>query len=162
MDAPFHILAVEDDESDALLIERVALQSGLVGSIRVLQTAEESQVYLLGEEPYADREIFPAPDVVLLDLKLRRMSGLDLLRWIRLTPALRGTSVVVLSGTASESNLNRAYELGIEGYLVKPMGFRGLANTLAGVLVTLPRRRAPLVKPAGDPTEGDGRFVRPA
>jgi CheY-like chemotaxis protein len=70
--------------------------------------------YLDGEAPFTDRAQFPVPNLILLDLKLRRMSGLDLLRWIRHNPAFRSMPVVVLSGMADANALNRAYELGID------------------------------------------------
>jgi CheY-like chemotaxis protein len=130
-------LAVEDDESDACFIERVSRQCPLVRSIQVLCGVEEAQAYLSGMEPFADRVRFPMPNLLLLDLKLRRLSGLELLRWIRQQPELRSLSVVVLSGTARESDLNRAYELGIEAYIVKPVGLKEFSTTLTGVLVTL-------------------------
>ncbi len=106
-------------------------------SVRVLRGVEEAQAYLSGMEPFADRARFPMPNLLLLDLKLRRVSGLELLRWIRQSPALRSLSVVVLSGTARETDLNRAYELGIEAYIVKPVGLKEFSTTLTGVLVTL-------------------------
>jgi CheY-like chemotaxis protein len=140
--APLHVLAVEDESADAEFIERIGAQSPLAASFRLLRSAEEARVYLGGEEPYNDRSQFPVPDLVLLDLKLRRMSGLDLLRWIRQTPSLRSMPVVVLSGTANATDLNRAYELGIDGYIVKSVDLKGLAATLSGVLVTLASRHA--------------------
>jgi CheY-like chemotaxis protein len=143
----FHVLAIEDDDADAQFIDRVARQSPLVESVRVLRGVEEAQAYLSGMEPFADRSRFPQPNLVLLDLRLRRISGLELLRWIRQQPALRTLSVVVLSGTAKESDLNRAYELGIEAYIVKPVGLKEFSTTLTGVLVTLAKPAAPAPKP---------------
>ena len=137
MSTLFHVLAVEDDDADAQFIERVGLQSPLVQTLQVLRGVEQAQAYLSRREPYADESRFPTPNLILLDLKLRRISGLELLRWIRQNPALRSVSVVVLSGTAKESDLNRAYELGIEAYVVKPVGLKEFSATLAGVLVTL-------------------------
>jgi CheY-like chemotaxis protein len=144
----FHVLAVEDDEADAQFIDRVARQSPLVKSVRVLRGVEEGQAYLSGMEPFADRSRFPMPNLLLLDLRLRRQSGLDLLRWIRQQPPLRPLSVVVLSGTARESDLNRAYELGIEAYIVKPVGLKEFSTTLTGVLVTLAGSAAPAPGPS--------------
>jgi CheY-like chemotaxis protein len=143
----FHVLAVEDDDADAQFIDRVARQSPLVESVRILRGVEEAQAYLSGKEPFVDRSIYPLPNLVLLDLKLRRISGLELLRWIRQHPTLRSLSVVVLSGTARETDLNRAYELGIEAYVVKPVGLKEFSTTLTGVLVTLARPAAPAPKP---------------
>jgi len=143
----FHVLAVEDDDADAQFIDRVARQSPLVDTVQVLRNVEEAQAYLSGMEPFADRSRFPLPNLVLLDLRLRRISGLELLRWIRQHPALRSLSVVVLSGTARESDLNRAYELGIEAYIVKPVGLKEFSTTLTGVLVTLAKPAAPAPNP---------------
>lgn len=133
----FHILAVEDEDADARFIERVGGQNPLVASFRVLNSAEDAQLYLSGQEPYSDREKYPLPNLILLDLKLRRMKGLDLLRWIRQTASVRSISVVVLSGTANASDLNRAYELGIDAYIVKPVDLKAFAATLTGVLVSI-------------------------
>ncbi len=144
MGRQFHVLAVEDDVIDARFIERAGIESGLFQSLRVLGSAEEAQVYLRGEEPYADRAAHPFPNLLLLDLKLRGMGGLDFLRWIRQSPALRSMPVVVLTGMVGASSLNRAYELGIEAYLVKPLGVRELSTTLAGVLVTLSNLMPPV------------------
>jgi len=140
--APFHVLAVEDESSDAEFIQRVGAQSPLAASFRLLRSAEEARIYLDGDEPYADRSQFPVPNLILLDLKLRRMSGLELLRWIRHNPAFRSMPVVVLSGSANATDLNRAYELGIDAYIMKPVDLKGLAATLSGVLVTLASQRA--------------------
>ena len=137
MNPRFHVLAVEDDEVDAQFIDRVAGQSPLVESVHVLRGLEEAQAYFSGAEPFGNRASFPLPNLLLLDLKLRHQSGLDLLRWVRHHPSFRSLSVVVLSGTARESDLNRAYELGIEAYIVKPAGLKEFSTTLAGVLVTL-------------------------
>ena len=139
---PFHVLAVEDESADAEFIQRIGAQNPLAASSRLLGSAEEARVYLDGDEPYNDRSRFPMPNLILLDLKLRRMSGLDLLRWIRQTPSLRSMPVVVLSGTANHTDLNRAYELGIDGYIVKSIDLKGLAETLSGVMVTLASQRA--------------------
>ncbi len=140
MASQFHVLAVEDDENDSRLIELAARRIPLVKSLRVLASGEEAQLYLGGKEPYADRDRFPFPNLLLLDLKLRRMTGLDLLRWVRQDGAHRTLPVVVLSGRADASDLNRAYELGIDAYHVKPAGLPELANILSGVLVTLSAR----------------------
>lgn len=139
--APFHVLAVEDESADAEFIERVGAQSPLAASFRLLRSAEEAKIYLDGDPPFNDRTQHPVPNLILLDLKLRRMSGLDLLRWIRHNPAFRTMPVVVLSGLADANALNRAYELGIDAYIVKPVDLKGLAATLSGVLFTLASQR---------------------
>jgi len=137
MPSQFHVLAVEDEDADAKFIERIGGQNPLAATFRVLRSAEEAQRYLSGQDPYADRTLYPLPNLVLLDLKLRGVTGLQLLRWIRQSPGLRSLSVVVLSGTANATDLNRAYELGIDAYIVKPVDLKVFAATLTGVLVSL-------------------------
>ena len=143
---PLHVLAVEENEEDARFIEQVGSESPLVETLRVLKTAEEAQDYLAGEEPCRDRSTYPLPSLILLDLRLPRMSGLALLRWIRRSPILRHTSVVVLCGSDSASDLNRAFEIGIDGYLEKPDHLGELSSMLAGVLVTRAESGSPLAR----------------
>lgn len=143
MTTQFHILAVEDEPADAQFIERVGGQNPLAASFRILKSAEQAQLYLSGTEPFTDRTVYPLPNLILLDLKLKRMTGLELLRWIRQNPALRSTSVVVLSGTANATDLNRAYELGIDAYVVKPVDLKAFAATLTGVLISIAGTPAP-------------------
>src|SRR5262245_50018334 len=114
MASQFHVLAVEDEDADAKFIDRVGRQNPLAATFRVLRSAEEAQRYLSGQEPFTDRARYPLPNLVLLDLKLRGVTGLQLLRWIRQSASLRSLSVVVLSGSADATDLNRAYELGID------------------------------------------------
>ncbi len=137
MPSQFHVLAVEDEDADAQFIERVGGQNPLAASFRVLRSAEDAQRYLSGVDPYSDRARYPLPNLILLDLKLRGVTGLQLLRWIRQSAQLRSVSVVVLSGTANATDLNRAYELGIDAYIVKPVDLKIFAATLTGVLVSL-------------------------
>lgn len=128
------ILIVEDDPDDRFLIQRAFQKSKLTNPLRLVGDGDEALAYLLGEGAFADRNINPDPAVVLLDLKLPRRSGLEVLEWIRGRPAPIGhLPVVVLTSSRESSDLQRAYDLGANSYLVKPVDFDGLLNMVATV-----------------------------
>lgn len=124
--APYTILLVEDDPNDVLLIQRAFRKANLVNSLEVVRDGEEAVVYLAGEGPYADRERFPLPVLMLLDLKLPRKAGLEVLGWLRQQPSLKRLPVVVLTSSRETADINRAYELCANSYLVKPVAFDAL------------------------------------
>jgi DNA-binding NarL/FixJ family response regulator len=125
----FEVLAVENVSAYGLLLEHAL--SPLSASFKLFSTVAEAQEHLASCSLWGS-----APDAVLLDLKLLRSSGLELLRWIRVHPAFQELPVVVLSGCDDASDVNRAYELGVAGYVAKRAGLRDLAMTLSGVLVS--------------------------
>jgi DNA-binding response OmpR family regulator len=125
----FEVLAVENATAYGLLLEHAL--SPLSASFKLLSNVAEVRQYLTTCSLWG-----AAPDAVLLDLKMLRSSGLELLRWIRTQPTLQELPVVVLSGCDDASDVNRAYELGIAGYVAKCAGLRDLAMTLSGVLVS--------------------------
>ncbi|WP_250121884.1 response regulator [Chroococcidiopsis sp. CCMEE 29] len=124
--AYYTILLVEDDPNDVFLIQRAFRRINLANPIQVVQDGEAAVLYLSGQEPYADRDRYPFPILVLLDLKLPRRSGLEVLEWLRQQPKLKRLPVVVLTSSRENSDLNRAYDLGANSYLVKPVAFDGL------------------------------------
>lgn len=117
------ILLVEDDANDALLLKR-AFAKAQVGSLLVhLEDGEAAVAYLDGNGIYADRERYPLPCLVLLDLKLPRRSGLEVLDWMQTQTGLNRIPVVVLTSSQQSTDINRAYDLGANSYLVKPVKF---------------------------------------
>ncbi len=86
--------------------------------------------YLAGETPYRDRTVYPLPVVVLLDLKLPRRSGAEVLFWIRQQPKLKRLPVVVLTSSREYADINRIYDLGVNAYIVKPPDFEQLVDIL--------------------------------
>jgi len=120
------ILLVEDDPNDVLLIRRAFRKSDVVNPIQVVGDGEEAIAYLSGRGPYADRERYPLPVLLLLDLKLPRKSGFEVLEWLRQQPGLKRLPVAVLTSSAETPDINRAYDLGANSYLVKPVRFEGL------------------------------------
>jgi CheY-like chemotaxis protein len=115
------ILLVEDDENDVLLVQRAFRKAGVANPLRVLGDGDAAVAYLSGEGVYADRRVHPLPGLLLLDLKLPRRSGLEVLGWLRQQRGLGRLITVVLTSSRESSDVNRAYELGANSYLVKPV-----------------------------------------
>jgi CheY-like chemotaxis protein len=123
---PQLVLLVEDTRDDVLLIQRAFRKAGLNVRMNVVNDGEAAVDYLAGNGAYADREQHPLPMLVLLDLKLPRRSGFDVLAWIRQQPLLKRLPVVILTSSEQMQDVNRAYDLGANSYLVKPVEFDSL------------------------------------
>ena len=124
------ILLVEDDANDVFFFRR-ALK--LAGALNPLQSAADGRAairYLDGAGEYSDRARFPLPGVVLLDLKLPHVMGLDVLKWIREQPGLRTIIVLIFTSSKLPSDIQRAYSLGANSYLVKPSAPDELAERI--------------------------------
>jgi DNA-binding response OmpR family regulator len=120
MSNELRILVVEDDPNDALLLQRAFQKAGVPGIELVLPDGQEAMAYLGGQGGYGDRTAFPLPSHLILDLKLPRVSGLELLSWIRGSLDHRHLPVAILSSSGESTDQIRARELGIDGYFVKP------------------------------------------
>ena len=115
------VLLVEDDPSDARLIQRAFSKlDARVAMIR-LTNCDDVVSYLSGEAPYENRTTYPLPCIVLLDIKLPRRSGFEVLQWLRRQPtAVNRLPVVMLTSSRHSVDINRAYDLGANSYLSKP------------------------------------------
>lgn len=122
----YPILLVEDSPDDALLIQRAFRKANLANSVQLVRDGEEAVAYLKGDPPFSDRRQFPLPVLMLLDLKLPRRSGLEVLEWIRQDGPLKRLPVVVLTSSRERVDVDRAYDLGVNSYLTKPVGFEAL------------------------------------
>lgn len=129
----FTILQIEDREEDVFLLEYAFKRADIKNTVRVAADGQEAIDYLSGTGKFADRTRFPFPCLVLLDLKLPYKMGLEVLEWIRQQPTLRWLIVIILSSSVNEGDVQRAYELGANGFLVKPSD----ANTLADMCKAL-------------------------
>src|SRR5579883_241421 len=116
-------LLVEDDENHADLVRRAFRKANIVNPLQVVRSGQEAMVYLEGAGPYSNREEFPLPRIILLDLKMPGINGFDLLRWIRRQPGLSAIRVVVLTSSNETRDVNLAYELGANSFLIKPVDF---------------------------------------
>lgn len=127
------IIMVEDEPNDVLLIQRAFQKAKLPNPLQVVGGGEEVISYLTGKASYADRKRYPLPALMLLDLKLPGMSGFEVLLWLRQQPLLKRLPVVVLTSSKESRDINRAYELGVNSYLVKPVDFDDLLEIVKTV-----------------------------
>jgi len=124
------ILLAEDRENDIILIQRAFAKGGIRNPLFVVRDGEEAINYLSGVFPFSDRVCFPIPALPLLDLKMPRSDGFDVLRWLKAQPDLVPMRVVVLTSSEDIRDVTRAYQLGANSFLVKPLDFH---NTIAMV-----------------------------
>ncbi|UUX95970.1 response regulator [Aquabacterium sp. J223] len=123
---PPTLLVVEDNPDDLLLLRR-ALQRSAVGTqLQALADGEAACAYLDGRGDYADRQRFPLPRLLLLDWKLPRRSGREVLQWLRGEPALTGLAVVVMSSSGEAEDVVAALAAGANAYVQKPGGSQAL------------------------------------
>lgn len=116
-------LLVEDADTDAILIRRAFAKGNIINPLQVVTNGVDAISYLKGEGLYANRAEYPLPELVLLDLKLPGIDGFQVLRWIRQQPSLKALRVVVLTSSDRIQDVNLAYQLGANSFLVKPVDF---------------------------------------
>lgn len=127
-DPNYTILLVEDETNDAELIKMAFKKNELLNPVQWVRDGLEAIEYLNGEGVYANRAVYPFPEVLILDLKMPRMTGLELLEWIRDHPDYRVIPTIIMSSSRQEPDIKRAYELGANTYLVKPSSFNELTK----------------------------------
>ena len=121
------VLLVEDDPNDARLVQRAFSRAGEQISVLRLQNGDEAVSYLRGDPPFDNRRVHPMPMIVLLDIKLPRRSGFEVLQWVRArTDSLRRLPVVMLTSSTHLTDINRAYDLGANSYVCKPESIKQL------------------------------------
>src|ERR1044072_8897754 len=113
------ILVAEDDPTDAFFLQRAFAKGGVAVGLKFVRDGQEAIDYLRGETPYTDRGAHPLPQLLLLDLKMPRMNGFEVLHWLKTQPGLKRLLVIVFSSSAETGDINRAYDLGANSYLVK-------------------------------------------
>ena len=118
-----NILVVEDEKADALLIKRALIKGSIASNIRVVVDGEQAIDYLQGNGEYADRNNHPVPNLVLLDLKLPKINGLEVLRRIKTMKILKRIPVVILSSSQQQQDIKEAYDNGANSYFVKKVKF---------------------------------------
>lgn len=127
------ILLVEDNEDDVFIFQRALRQAEISHPVQVVRDGQEALDYLQGQDGFADRAKFPLPFLVLLDLKLPFLNGLDVLEAIQQRPEFARLCVVVLTSSAEARDLARAQELGAQAYFVKPPAAKTLRDILDAV-----------------------------
>lgn len=124
------ILLVEDSEQDELLTIRALKKSNVLNEIVVARDGQEALDFLFARGAYSGRVKSPLPQVVLLDLKLPKIDGLDVLRQIRANEKTKRLPVVMLTTSKEDSDLNRSYDLGVNSYVRKPVDFVQFAEAV--------------------------------
>ncbi|MBW1993347.1 MAG: response regulator [Deltaproteobacteria bacterium] len=124
------ILLVEDNRMDIELTLDALREARLDNDIRVVETGEAALDYLLGRGEFADRSAHPLPDIVLLDIKLPGISGIDVLKTIKGTPGLKRLPVIILTSSRDEGDRITSYDHGVNSYLVKPISFDGFLEVI--------------------------------
>jgi CheY-like chemotaxis protein len=118
--SPRTVLYVEDDVDDFTLLRLASQKCGTPFSLKHAEDGDQAIAYLSGNSACFDREECPFPDLVLLDLKLPRLDGFEVLQWIRSNPLTMSVAVVVLAGSSFRADIRRALELGANSYAAKP------------------------------------------
>ena len=126
-DSKYTILLVEDEDNDAMLVKMAFAKNNLANPIRRVQDGLEAIEYLNGTGIYADRTKYPFPEFLILDLKMPRMNGLELLTWIHEHPEVRVIPTIVMSSSRQDPDIEKAYNLGANTYMIKPCSFEELA-----------------------------------
>ena len=127
------ILYVEDEENDVIFMQHAWKKVSLLNPLHVVKDGEQAMHYLGGEGKYANRDKYPMPCLVLLDLKLPKVSGFEVLKWIREQPAIHTLQVVVLTSSNQPRDIHTAHALRANAYLVKPPNAEGLTQLAASL-----------------------------
>jgi CheY-like chemotaxis protein len=122
------VLVAEDDPSDAFLLQRAFTAAQIPATLHFVRDGQEAIDYLQGEAKYSNRNDHPLPDLMLLDLKMPKLNGFDVLSWLRARPGLKRLLVAVLTSSDQSVDINRAYDLGANSYLLKPHGSTDLVD----------------------------------
>jgi CheY-like chemotaxis protein len=130
---PAHILLIEDNRMDVELILDAFREARLGNQIHVVRNGQEALNYLFGQGEYADRQAYPLPDLILLDLKMPGIDGHEVLRRVKETPGLKRLPVVVLTSSREEGDRALSYDNGANSYLVKPVSFAGFLEVVRQV-----------------------------
>lgn len=121
---PLHILLVEDNEAHAELVIRGMRDQRVANKLHHVLDGEKALDYLFSRGEYSKSEENPRPNLVLLDLRLPRVDGLEVLKIIKTTPSLLRIPVVILTSSDAESDIARSYDYHANSYVVKPLDFR--------------------------------------
>ena len=137
------ILLVEDDEVDVMAVERAMRQNEMANPLHVVGDGEEALRFLLHEDEYGDPETAPRPDLILLDLNMPRMNGLEFLRIVKKSVELREIPVVVLTTSDEEKDVKLSYAHCAAGYIVKPVSFDNFVEAVKTLFVYWTLSRTP-------------------
>jgi CheY-like chemotaxis protein len=122
------ILLVDDSENDMLLMLRAFKKADFDCPLREVYNGEQAIAYLAGEGIYNNRDDYPMPSIMLLDLNMPRKNGFDVLAWVRDQPHFNGLSIVILTASMRPEDVQRAFDLGASSFLLKPSNTSALTT----------------------------------
>lgn len=127
------ILLIEDNPQDAELTTRALKKRNLANHLVIVEDGAEALDFIFGQETYAQRDTSHSPKVILLDLKLPKVSGLEVLRILKSNPQTTNIPVVVVTSSAEDPDIKTAYELGANSYVVKPVDFNQFSEAMSNL-----------------------------
>ncbi|AYB29083.1 response regulator [Chryseolinea soli] len=125
------VLIVEDNDEDAELAIRALRKHRLANNIVHLSDGEQALDFIFGRGKYSDRIISQMPKVILLDIKMPKVSGLQVLQAVKADPQMKVIPVVILTSSEEDPDIKKSYELGANSYIVKPVEFDNFSKTVA-------------------------------
>ena len=130
----FTVLLVEDDLNDIFLVKRAFKMARLSDPLQVVTDGQEAINYLKGQGKYADRQSYPLPKLIVMDIKMPRLTGFEVLEWVKGDGGLlRRIPIVIVSSSDNPADINRAYELGANAYMVKPVNFKAVEHLFESI-----------------------------
>jgi|GEM_PF-370411 len=138
------ILYAEDSDDDAFLMKRAFAKANFPGTLVVVPHGVSAMGYLVGEGSYANRTEYPLPRLILLDIKMPHMGGLDVLKWIRSSEKWDETPVIMLTSSSQPSDVETAYKNGANCYLVKPTNLDAFRELVEGLIKLCALERYPM------------------
>lgn len=127
----FQILLVEDNMSDAMLTIRALKKYNLANDLVHLYDGAQALDYLFGQGEYEGRNLSKKPKVIFLDLKMPKVDGLEVLSLLKVDERTKLIPVVMMTSSKEENDIVRSHQLGVNSYIVKPVGFENFSKTVA-------------------------------
>jgi len=140
MEKTAQILLVEDNKMDIALTLDAFREAHLSNKIHVVTCGEDALKYMFGEDKYSDRDNYPLPNIILLDIKMPGIDGHEVLKRIKNTKGIKRIPIIILTSSKEEGDRIMSYDLGANSYLVKPISFEGfleVVNKVTDYWITL-------------------------
>ncbi|MDB6064521.1 MAG: response regulator [Pedosphaera sp.] len=129
----FTVLLVEDDLNDIFLVKRAFKRANIPIPLQVVTDGVEAIHYLQGLDRYADRNRYPLPQLIVMDIKMPRKTGFEVLEWIKGDGVLKRVPVIIVSSSDHPPDINKAYALGANAYMIKPVDFKSVENLFQSI-----------------------------
>lgn len=133
MEQKVDIIMVEDNASDAELATRALKKSNIVNGVLHLKNGEEALEYIFAEGKYTERDLRETPKIILLDLKMPKVSGLEVLRTLKSDERTKAIPIIILTSSSEDKDIREGYKLGANSYIVKPVGFESFLKAVSDI-----------------------------